>query len=408
MGSEATASGSQATRHQKTSTAKEVAERAGVSVTTVSRVLNGRAQAIPMETQARVRSAAQTLRYRPNSLAIALRKGTTQTIGLIVPDISDSYFHQIARGVEDVAQAAGYLVIIANTDRIGDKEEASVNLLLDKRVDGIIFAGGGVDGDTRLNDRDWGKTRVVTIGPHQLPFPSVLVDDAAAIATAVHHLADVACRRVLCLAGQPNWLVTQRRLVGYMTAVAERGLAADVDLVAFGDFTQRSGEELTRTALEHNISFDGVVAFNDYSAIGALQALAAAGLRVPENVAVVGCDDTPVSALVHPSLSSINFSQYEFGRVATQMLLEPIVTPKEIITFPNQLIQRNSTARRPHAGTSNEPVAERIAEAPLLEHHGSDLCLSTPHDGCGPPPVSTQHLGTYRTCELPATRSNEL
>lgn len=326
-------------------TAKAVAELAGVSVTTVSRVLSGQAAAIPQETQDRVFAAARELRYRPNSLARALRKGTTQSIGLIVPDISDAYFHQLARGVEDVAQAAGCVVILTNTDRVPSREEACVNLLLDKRVDGIVFAGGGIDDDSHLRRFDWSATKVVMIGPHQLPAPSITVDDSAAISDAVHHLAEVGCHRVLCLAGRPNWLVTQRRLAGYRRAVAELGLADDEDLVAYGEFTELSGEELTAKAIA-GTSFDGVIAFNDYTAIGAMHALTTAGVRVPEEVAVVGCDDIPVARMVHPALSSIGFSQYDFGRTAAELILDPAPLPgEESITFPHELVRRHSTAR---------------------------------------------------------------
>lgn len=329
-------------------TAKAVAQRAGVSVTTVSRVLNGHADVIPKPTQDRVIEAARALGYRPNSLAVALRKGITRTIGLVVPDIGDAYFHQVARGVEDTAQPAGYGVILTNTDRIPERERTCVNLLLDKRVDGLIFAGGGIDDDRHLAGQAWGTTRVVTIGPHSLPFPSVLVDDAAAIATAVHHLAEIGCRRLLCLAGQPTWLVSQRRLDGYRLGVRQAGLDEDPELVLFGEFSRANAEARVRDALGRGLGFDGIVAFNDYCAIGALHALAAGGLSVPHDVAVVGCDDIAVSELVQPSLTSISFSQYELGRAAAKFLLAPPSDAEEnVVTYPHRLTLRDSTARVP-------------------------------------------------------------
>lgn len=328
-------------------TARAVAERAGVSVTTVSRVLSGQATAIPQNTQNRVLKAARELRYRPNTLARALRKGTTQSIGLIVPDISDAYFHQIARGVEDIAQAAGCVVILANTDRIPERELACVNLLLDKRVDGIVFAGGGIDDDAHLTDTDWGATKVIVVGPHALPFPSVTVDDTAAIADGVRHLYDLSYRRILCLAGRENWLITQRRLAGYRQAVAELGLDDDPGLVVFGDFTETAGEELTAKTLASATPFDAVVAFNDYTAIGAVRAIRDAGLRVPDDIAVVGCDDIPVARMVHPALTTIGFSQYDFGRTAAELLLDPSPIPADgNTTFPYELVIRDSTAHK--------------------------------------------------------------
>lgn len=325
--------------------AKDVAARAGVSVTTVSRVLNGRAEAIPPETQRRVIDSAAELGYRPNSLAIALRRGVTETIGLVVPDISDSYFHQIARGVEDVAQPVGYGVLLTNTDRIPDRETAVVNMLLDKRVDGIIFAGGGVDGDRHLHEVSWGTSRVVTIGPHHLGFPSVRVDDKAAIEAAVAHLASIGCQRVLCLAGESDWLVSRQRLDGYRRAVTAHRLDKDSRLVLYGRFSRESAEKRVREALAAGVEFDGVVAFNDYCAIGALQALADAGLRVPEDVAVIGCDDVAEAELVRPSLSSISFSQYQMGRAAAAELLRLPEAGDFPPIHPHNLTIRQSTAR---------------------------------------------------------------
>lgn len=290
-------------------------------------------------------ATAAVLRYRPNFLAKALRQGKTQTIGLIVPDISDAYFYQIARGVEDVAQTAGYTVIFANTDRLPEKEQACVNLFFDKKVDGIIFAGGGVNDDNHLNDHAWEGMRVITIGPHRLPFSAILVDDGAVIAAATHHLAAVGCRRILCLAGKPNWLVTQRRLVGYRQAIADAELDDDPALIMFGGFSQGSGEEVTRAAIDRGIEFDGIVAFNDYAAIGAMQVLREEKRRIPDEVAIVGCDDTPLAALIHPTLTSIRFPQYEFGRAAAEMVLGQRPDNAEPLMFSYELIQRESTTR---------------------------------------------------------------
>jgi LacI family transcriptional regulator len=325
-------------------TAKQVAARAGVSVTTVSRVLNGRADAIPPETQRRVIRAATELGYRPNSLAVALRRGVTETVGLIVPDIGDAYFHQIARGVGDVAQPIGYGVLLTNTDRDPVREEAVVNMLLDKHVDGLIFAGGGVEGDTHLNDVAWGSTKVVMVGPHELDFPSVRVDDAAAVSSAVDHLVAIGRRRILCLTGQPSWLVSQERLAGYLRAIQAHGLEHDAALVMPGDFTRTSGQKRVQDALALGVRFDGVVAFNDYCAIGAVDALFDAGRRVPEDVAVVGCDDIPEAQLVRPTLSSISFSQYELGRAAAALLLDTADAHLALQTQPHTLSVRQSSS----------------------------------------------------------------
>lgn len=319
-------------RHLKP-TAKVVAERAGVSVTTVSRVVNGRAGDIPQETRDRVLEAARALRYRPSSLAASLRRGYTRTVGLIVPDIADAYFHQIARGLDDAAQTAGYTMVLCNTDRVAEKERSCIEVLYDRNVDAIVFAGGGVDNDTHVLDLPWDMMHVVTVGPHQLPFPSIRVDDVGTIKMAMAHLFDQGCERVLCIAGKENWLINTERLEGYRQAHEERGLAYEQDLVMPGDFTVRSGYDSVIQALARATDFDGVMAFNDYTAVGAIRALQDSGRRVPDDVAVVGCDDIPLASLVDPQLTSVSFPQRDFGRAAMEAVLNLLAgRPVEPVT----------------------------------------------------------------------------
>lgn len=336
-------------------TAKAVAERAGVSVTTVSRVMSGRDADITVETRERVLEAARALRYRPNSLAGALRRGYTRTIGLIVPDISDAYFHQLARGLEDAAQPAGYSVMLFNTDRVAAKERAAIEAFYDQNVDAIIFAGGGVDDDRHLRDLPWDLIHVVTVGPHRLPFPSIRVDDAGTIRTAMDHLLDQGRTQVLCIAGNDNWLVSAERTKGYRQALEARGLPYDEGLMIRGDFTIQAGHDAVERALSEGIRFDGVMAFNDYSAIGAMRALRDAGRRVPQDVAVVGCDDIALSSLVSPQVTSVSFPQREFGVAAMNIVLDLLADrPVQPITeFPYHLEIRASSSAEP---TSPDPT----------------------------------------------------
>lgn len=332
-------------RHVKP-TAKAVAERAGVSVTTVSRVMNGRGADISKETRERVLEAARALRYRPSSLAAALRKGYTRTVGLVVPDISDAYFHQIARGVDDVAQETGYTMVLCNTDRVAAKERACIEVLYDQNVDAIIFAGGGIDDDAHLRDLPWDLMHVVTVGPHRLPFPSIRVDDAATIRTAMDHLLEQGRRRVLCIGGRDNWLIQAERIEGYREALAEHGIERDPALVFSGDFTAGSGHEAVRKALDAGTRFDAVMAFNDYTAVGAMQALHEAGVDVPGDVAVVGCDDIPLASLVRPTLTSVSFPQRHFGSAAMRTVLDLLAgrVVEPVTRFDYLLRVRDSSA----------------------------------------------------------------
>jgi LacI family transcriptional regulator len=293
---------------------------------------------------------ARALDYRPNSLAVSLRKGSTATIGLIIPDISDAYFHQIARGVEDAARGEGYLVIFCNTDRESAKELLYFDTLLEKQVDGVIFAGGGVDEDEHLRGHRWAGAKIVVIGPHRLDVPHVAVDNRAAGAAAVEHLAEQGCRRIAVAGGQPNWLVHQVRLEGVHAGLAAAGLPVHPELMWLGDFRLESGYEVVDQALRDGLDFDGLIAFNDYSALGAMQALRTHGRAIPDDVAVVGFDDLPMSTLVDPQLTSISFPLREMGEAAARLIIQASRDGDvfEPALFPFELRARGSSLRLLH------------------------------------------------------------
>jgi LacI family transcriptional regulator len=334
-----------ATNGDRPVTVKTVAERAQVSVATVSRVLGGHADRVTEATRERVLAAARELQYAPHPVAVALRKGISNAIGLVIPDISDAYFHQVARGVEDVAQRAGYAVVFCNTDRQVAKEILALDLLRDQRTDGIIFCGGGVEGESHLQSRDWRSAKVVAIGPHVVDFPSVRVDDAAAIGAAVDHLASTGRRRILCVAGEPEWLVTQRRVAGYMAAVARLGLHFQPGLLVCAGFSAEAGQRVVAEALASGLEFDAVIAFDDDAALGALIALGEASVAVPEQVSVVGCDDIPFARLTTPPLTSIRWPTYDMGTAAAQMVLDLIADrpTDRVVDFEFELCVRASS-----------------------------------------------------------------
>ncbi|TAM59975.1 LacI family transcriptional regulator [bacterium] len=324
-----------------------VANRAGASITTVSRVLNAVPVAVSAALRQRILAAAKELDYRPNALAVSLRKGgATKTIGLLIADISAPYFHVLTRGVEDAAQEAGYTVILCDTDRNPQKELKYLDVLYRKQVDAVIFAGGGVDDDRHLHGRNWGSIAVVTVGPHTLPVPRVEVDDRAAIAAAVAQLVEQGCRRIACISGQQNWLVSERRRDGYRQGLIAAGLPIDERLDWPSAFTLETGEACTKQALDAGLEFDGLVAFTDEGAIGAMRALKTAGLRIPEDVAVVGCDDTRIAPLTDPPLSSLSFPLHQMGVVAVEIVLAmKSGLAVENRRFPFELRVRTSSQR---------------------------------------------------------------
>jgi LacI family transcriptional regulator len=326
-------------------TVKTVAERAKVSVATVSRVLGGHADVVAEPTRQRVLDAARELQYVPHPVAVALRKGVSNVLGLVIPDISDAYFHQVARGVEDVAQVNGYAVVFCNTDRKVEKELRTLDLLRDQRADGIIFCGGGVGSEAHLQSRDWSSAKVVAIGAHLVDLPSIRVDDGAAIEAAVEHLASTGRRRILCIAGQPEWIVTQRRVEGYRSAVQRLDLASGPELLFYAGFSTEDGQRVVADALAYGIEFDAVLAFDDDAALGALIALRQASLSVPDEVSLVGCDDLPFDRLTTPPLTSIRWPTYDIGVAAAEMVLDMIARreTEQVVEFPFELCVRASS-----------------------------------------------------------------
>jgi LacI family transcriptional regulator len=335
-------------------TISDVAAEAGVSVATVSRVLNDTGYPVRPETRRRVLEAVEKLDFRPNDLARGLLLKRTQTIGLVIPDIANPYYPVISRGVEDVASQHGYAVIFCNTDRDAAKSERYINVLLQKQVDGIIIAGGGTD-FSRASERfaEHG-TRVVFVGKPSLPWPSVRVPNEDGTVAAIEHLAELGHRRVGFIAGPAKLPTARDRLAGYRRAVSDHGMAADRSLERDGDFSEQSGYRATEALLREEPRPTAIFAANDRMAIGALAAAADRGLRVPEDLSVVGFDDIPLASYVRPALTTVALPAYEMGAAAMRLLLD-LVKDKdngatgamETVRLPVRLIVRHSTAPPP-------------------------------------------------------------
>jgi LacI family transcriptional regulator len=323
------------------SLAKDVADAAGVSIATVSRVLNGKPGRISVETRGRVMAAAERLQYKPDPLARSLRNGSSRTLGLVVPDIGDQYFQYIARGAENAARERGYGIVFCNTDRHPERELEALEFLSDKGVDGVVLCGGGLQDEQHLAGKDFGGLAIVSIGPHQLQVPNLAVDNHAAMHAAISHLATLGHERVLRIAGQRDWLVTRARLEASAEAIAALGLDGDPALVRYSGFTAEAGAAAANAALSENLDFDAVLAFNDYAAVGAMSVLASSGLSIPGDVAIVGCDDTDIAAYARVPLTTIRFPTARLGETAVRVLCDGDPVPATGFTY--ELVIREST-----------------------------------------------------------------
>jgi len=307
-------------------TIKDVARLAGVSVSTASVALRGKGP-VSEATRRRVIEAARALDYQPNAIARSLVTRRTRTVGLLLSDLTDPYFHEIAKGVEAILTRAGYALILADTDRSPEKELRAYEIFRSQQVAGMILAGSGTEDEAHIQQLERRDVPIVTLGRHRSGLPCVAVDNIQAAKTATQHLIETGCRRIGLIAGPPGLLAAEERREGYLAALTEHGLSPDPRWVVLGDFTPAGGY---RAAMEL-FAFreldrpdqrpDGLVAGNDQMAIGALKALRELGIRVPEEIAVVGIGGIPTGEYVEPPLTTVALPLKTMGEAAAQMLL---------------------------------------------------------------------------------------
>lgn len=327
-------------------TIRDVARKANVSVTTVSRVLNSSDHPVNEETRQRILDAIHELEFSPNAAARQLLKHETRTIGLIVPDIANPYYPEIVKGVETVASELGYTVILCNTHRQLDKTLHYLSVLREKRVDGIIFAGGGSEGATGQIQSLKGKNiRMVFIGRHDTAGPSVKINNVLGARQATTHLVNLGHRRIAHVAGPSVSTTSADRLAGYRQALEEAGIAVDPNLILPGDFRPQSAygavAGLFRSGTPRPTA---IFAANDLMAVGALKAIKDAGLRVPEDIALVGFDNIDIASFVRPPLTTVAIPMYEMG-VRAMSLMRDRLAGKDTegeVWLQTELVRRES------------------------------------------------------------------
>jgi LacI family transcriptional regulator len=338
---------------------RDVARRACVSVSTVSHTLSGK-RPVRLETALRVRRAIEELGYRPNPIAQAMVTGRSRTLGLILPDIVNPFFPHVARGAEDAASERGYSLILCNTDLRPKRELEYVDTLLARRVDGILFMPGDPEAGQALERLMVSGVPFVLMdealnGPEGA---GVFSDNAGGSEAVARHLVEIGRRRLAFIGGPEGLPTVQEKLVGFRRGLVDAGLEP-VD-VRFGLYRTDSGEQMTREILESGHPFDGLFAADDLLALGAMQALRSAGLRIPEDIAVAGFDGMPGSEQWNPPLTTAAQQIYMLGAIAARILVERIDGRLERmprVVLPVELVVRGSTVA-PRPG-SPEPDGDR-------------------------------------------------
>lgn len=332
-------------------TIKEIARLLGISKSTVSRALQERSD-VNEHTRAKVMKLARELNYQPNAIAVNLKNKRTFTIGVIIPETTNAFFSRALGGIQKVANAAGYHVVICQSNESYNTEKKTLQSLITNRVDGILVSVSRETEDTG---------HFITLLQKQIPVVffdrvceglqtgQVITDNYEISLQATQHLIDQGCRRVAMLAGPEHLYTSSRRLKGYRDAMEKNNISPDNDLLVYQDFRPPDLEKFTLELIGNSHTPDGIFAINDMAAIEMMHVIKKSGLRVPDDIAVLGFNNERVSQFIEPSLTSIEMPAQDMGAMAAEMLLQLIGNPDikaERRVIPSRLIVRNSTLRR--------------------------------------------------------------
>ena len=333
---------------QNTPTIRDIADMVGVHHSTVSRALNAdQKQKISPKVVRAIEKAAEKLGYLPNIAASTLRRNRSFVVGVLIPDITNPIFPPIIRGIQDIAESEGYTVITSNTDDDPDKERSAFRSMRGRGVEGIIIA------TARLSD-----PTVDECIKYQIPFVlvnrtvrnagvnAVILDEGTGVRTAMEHLHDLGHRRIACISGPADTSTGVERLDAYRNFMKVHEL--DSNLVeGTAKYTVEEGHAACERLLERDDSFTAVYAGNDLIALGCIDALSEAGLKVPEDISVVGTNDMPMLSRMVPALTTINTPLYKMGCQSATTLFEDIngnSSDSMVLRMQPRLVVRGSTA----------------------------------------------------------------
>ncbi len=336
-------------------TLKQIAETLGISITTVSKALKDYPD-VSKKTKALVKDLAQTLNYKPNAFAVNLRTSESKTIGIIVPEIVHHFFSNVIKGIISQAEKKGYLVIILQSNESYELEKKQINLLLDKRVDGILISLANGTADFKH------LTEVVSQDKPLVMFDKiakivkcskVVIDDRKAAYSATQHLIDTGCKRIAHFRGPLLPQNSIDRFLGYKKALLDNGFPYDPSLVYIcecGDMSFDEGKLNASKLLNDHDDVDGIFINTDMVAIGAITEFNKRGVRIPEDIAIVGFSNWFMSSAITPSLTTINQPGFEMGKKAFKQLYKELKAIKKnkskaikTITLETILVKRDST-----------------------------------------------------------------
>jgi LacI family transcriptional regulator len=333
-------------------TIHDIARELGVSASTVSRALNDHPN-ISSETKKKVSKLAEKLNYQPNNIAAALRKGKSNIVGIIVPEINRNFFSSVIKGIEEMLNRDGYNVIICQSNDILSKETASIKSLLNLQVDGII-ASYAKETVTFDHYREIIKKGIPLVlfdrSDDSLPVGSVVIDDFLGAFKATEHLIEQGCKHIVHFCGPQNVSIYRERRRGYVEALNRHNIPVRDELILSSHLKYESGQEHAKAMLQFAQQPDGVFSASDYAAIGAMTAMKSAGKSVPEDIAFVGFSNEPFTSFVDPALTTIDQFSNRMGEYAARIFLDYTSNPGGFIpgktVLMPELIVRASSLRK--------------------------------------------------------------
>ena len=326
-------------------TLKDIAKIAGVSVNTVSRALNNKPD-ISKKTKKKILKIAKELNYRKDFTASSLRRKESRIVGVILADSANPFYSEVLKGIEAASKEFGYNIILINSERNYEQEAEAVDILLSRRIDGLLLSPvqerqDDVEELIRL------RIPLVIFARHfeDLPVNEVRSDDIKAGYVATSHLIERGAKRILMINGYLHKSPARLRFKGYKQALLEHGIDYSDELLIVGDIGMEDGKKAIDKALSKGIFFDGIFAYNDMLALGAMKSLRERGIHIPEEVKVVGCDDILFSSITTPSLTTVRMKKYEMGYEAFKLLIKVLKGKKRIEkkVLDVELIVREST-----------------------------------------------------------------
>lgn len=326
-------------------TIREVAREAGVSIASVSRVLNN-PEVVSPETRARVEKAINKLDYRPNLLGRNLRRSETRMILIILPTISNSFYTEIIKGIEDRMHFDDYYVMVTNTDGEMEREKIYFDLLKNRLVDGVVVFGPVLSSQELTEIARQFPVVQCCEYIEKATVSRVSIDNIKAASTATNHLINCGYRRIAMISGHPDLFSSIHREQGYKKALEEAGLQFSPELIKYGSYGYKGGLRAASEFLIMDEKPDAIFAISDMMAIGAIRAIKESGLKVPDDIGVMGFDNIEISAIFEPRLTTISQPRYDLGKITADLILQMIETKENIVKeiyLEHELLIREST-----------------------------------------------------------------